>query len=171
MWGANSLLPFPQNQTAALLPLCMFALPFCRDVREMFTHRTYQGSPRPPLGTHFAVLYFRSSNYRFQMLAVMLKFANSHPVTSSWKGCFCLFCLSQFPYIQVLASYCWELSSRWNCCKSTSSVWSWFGQQYAVHRDLARPNSCQSVTTRNKELAKFHISQHQSVSKHPIHSF
>lgn len=28
-----------------------------------------------------------------------------------------------------------------------------------------------SATERNKELAKFHISQHPSISKHPIHSF
>lgn len=41
----------------------------------------------------------------------------------------------------------------------------------ARHRHLARPGSYQSVTARKNELAKLHISQHQSISRYPSHSF
>lgn len=36
---------------------------------------------------------------------------------------------------------------------------------------LGETGSHQPVIVRNKELAKFHVAQHQSISKHPIHSF
>lgn len=87
------------------------------------------------------------------------------------------FCLCSFPAFLYLrrASCGWEHPFGWDRSESALEYMavSWPRAPQLITcaaQLLGKTGSHQPVIVRNKELAKFRVAQHQSISKHPIHS-